>query len=95
MASNGASKAATTTFFETMFDPSGQNAGNTAHISGSLRLVDPATNTWIWRGMNNRNEVDIGFGAGTKSLSAELDRVRFTTAGGDTLSAGKTRIIYW
>ena len=95
MASNGASKAATTTFFETMFDPSGMNAGNTAHISGSLRLVDPATNTWIWMGMQNRNETDVGFGAGTKSLSATLDRVRFTTAGGDTLSAGKTRIIYW
>ena len=78
-----------------MSDSNGMNAGNVASMAGSLRLVNPASNTWLFWGTQARNAANGGFGVGEKSLSGELDRVRFTTNDGDTLSAGIARIVYW
>lgn len=48
----------------------------------TLTLLDAANNTWVATHiMSNATQV-LGFGAGHKSLSAALDRVRITTEGG-------------
>jgi len=78
-----------------MSDSNGMNAGNVASMAGSLRLVNPASNTWSFWGSQAKNGANGGFGLGEKSLSGELDRIRFTTNDGDTLSAGIVRIFYW
>ncbi len=62
----------------------------------SLFLVDSATNTWAfsWVGAGSDAAYMI-FAAGSKALSAPLDRVRLTTTSGDTLDAGSVRINYY
>lgn len=66
------------------------------HGAVVLSLLDAATNTWAV-------SINVGLssvaatihGAGSKSLSATLDRIRLTTSGGtDTFDAGSVNIVY-
>lgn len=73
-------------------------AANTHQIVGiaTLALVDSATFTWAFNflGADFANSRML-FGAGTKALSATLDRVRLTTVNGtDTFDNGSFNIMY-
>ena len=71
-------------------------AGSTYHGKIELVLENSATFTWV-SGMNmTRSDGSrVLTGAGSKSLSAELDRIRLTTVGGsDTFDAGVMNIQY-
>ena len=61
-----------------------------------LSLLDAATNTWAAIGNSTRTTSSNSYYlSGAKSLSATLDRVRFTTIGGtDTFDAGSVNILY-
>lgn len=62
-----------------------------------LELLDAATNTWTATiAISGDNAATAAYtGAGAKSTSATLDRVRITTQGGaDTFDAGKINIQY-
>ena len=67
-----------------------------ASVSGAatLSLLDPATNTWAIQGLFSEPvNTRTARVSGTKSLSAELDRIRLTaTNGTDTFDAGKINI---
>lgn len=73
-------------------------SGSTVIREGTfeLTLVDSSTNTWACTYMIVFSHSAGGrIGAGTKSLSATLDRVRLTTSGGsNTFDAGKVNIVY-
>lgn len=61
----------------------------------TLTLLDSSTFTWASTSQLGRTDAHHLLGAGAKSLSAELDRVRITTQGGsDTFDAGKINIQY-
>jgi hypothetical protein len=66
-------------------------------LSGSMIITNITGNTWVEQGVFN-NSVTTPFvtsTAGTKTLSATLDRVRITTTTGtDTFDAGSVNIIY-
>jgi hypothetical protein len=91
--SGGATSASSTSGFIV-----GSGAASDQNLSGLfiLRLLDSSTNTWvIWGGCSRTSGTVQQFsGSGVKSLSAELDRVRITTSGGDTFDAGKINISY-
>ena len=75
------------------------SAMNAAYvISGrvTLELLDAANFTWTSAGQMCETSSGLdGESGGSKSLSAELDRVRITTVGGtDTFDAGKINITY-
>ncbi len=60
-----------------------------------LTLIDAATNTWVCGGSFTGGATNTFIFSGNKDLSAALDRVRITTAGGtDTFDAGKVNITY-
>lgn len=61
-----------------------------------LHLNDPANNTWeAGISISESNATSHFAGSGSKSLSAVLDRVRITTAGGvNTFDAGVINILY-
>jgi hypothetical protein len=67
-------------------------------VSGSITitLLDAATNTWVASGGSYRSTGPFAMGfAGSKALSATLDRVRLTTSNGtDTFDAGSVNIMY-
>ena len=71
-------------------------AGSVEHGSIVLSLEDSAQFTWAAAGILSASSATvIDVSAGTKSLTAELDRVRITTAGGsDTFDAGAINIQY-
>jgi hypothetical protein len=74
-----------------------ENAGGTAQIRQGvigLFLEDSANFTWVCSSnINESNSGDAFAGAGSKSLSAELDRVRITTTGTpDDFDAGAINI---
>ena len=62
----------------------------------TISLVDSSTNTWVASGMFAETTSTYTFyTAGSKSLSATLDRIRLTTSGGtNQFDAGKVNIIY-
>lgn len=66
------------------------------HGQAIITLLDAATNTWVYTSVLARSDsADIYTGGGSKSLSATLDRLSITTAGGtDTFDAGTINIIY-
>lgn len=66
------------------------------HGRVTLELVDASTFTWTATSGLARGDLTVlNVMFGSKSLSAELDRIRITTAGGsDTFDAGKINIIY-
>ena len=71
-------------------------ATNTCHGSMTITLIDLSTNSWVASGVfANSALTESGTVAGSKSLSATLDRVRITTSGGtDTFDAGTINIMY-
>lgn len=66
------------------------------HGALTLSLANSTTNTWVATGILGRSDNNVGyFGAGSKSLSAVLDRIRLTTVNGtDTFDAGSINIIF-
>ena len=75
----------------------GQLAQRISHGFVEFVLVDASTNTWAFFGELGRSDASATMVrcAGTKSLTATLDRVRLTTVGGsDTFDAGKVNIQY-
>jgi hypothetical protein len=66
------------------------------HGSMVLSLIDSATNTWASSSnFANSNTAVMTVGAGSKPLSATLDRVRITTVNGtDTFDAGSINILF-
>jgi hypothetical protein len=71
-------------------------AANILHGSIVLSLVNASTNTWAAAGTFGTSNSAASFSvAGSKSLSATLDRVRITTIGGaDTFDAGSINVLY-
>lgn len=72
------------------------NAADTLHGSLTLSLMDSTANTWIASGVFARSDFAATITvAGSKSLSAALDRVRITTASGAAnFDAGTINISY-
>jgi hypothetical protein len=72
------------------------NAAADIHGHVLLTLEDAANFTWAQSGsVSQSNAISGHISSGSKSLSAELDRVRITTAGGtDTFDAGAINILY-
>lgn len=70
-------------------------AANTITGLMTLVLVESSTNTWAASYTFQNSGGSAIFGAGTKSLSAVLDRVRITSTGADTLDGGSVRAVYY
>lgn len=72
----------------------GNAAANVYHGTFVLTLINAATNLWSCMGaVGTSNTAATVLTAGSKPLSAVLDRVRFTTNGGvDTFDAGSMNI---
>lgn len=66
------------------------------HGTVTLTLEDPANFTWVATvSIGNSNSSTTHSGAGAKSTSAALDRVRITTVtGADTFDAGAINLLY-
>jgi hypothetical protein len=66
------------------------------HGTMVLTLLDASTNTWTASFSGGlSNSATAIHGGGSKALSATLDRIRLTTAGGsDTFDAGSASIMY-
>lgn len=82
-----------TSGFNLNLDNSGSNVCNG---SITITLLDLSTNSWVASGVfANSFSAETCTVAGSKSLSATLDRVRITTSGGtDTFDAGSVNIMY-
>ena len=74
----------------------GGSAATVRHGSVTLSLEDSSDFTWVASGVVNQSDsITVTITAGSKSLSAELDRVRITTVNGtDTFDAGAINISY-
>jgi hypothetical protein len=69
------------------------STANTYQGSAIISLL--GTNAWVYQSSLSRNDAFTFVGAGSKTLSATLDRVRVTTFGGtDTFDAGSINILY-
>jgi hypothetical protein len=68
----------------------------TGVLSGNVTLINVSGNTWTLSSvLGNTAVAAIHFGAGTKTLSDVLTRVRLTTVNGtDTFDAGSINIMY-
>lgn len=65
------------------------------HGQAIISLLDPSTNTWVATGMFGASNSGTSFQfAGSKSLSATLDRISIVSSGSNTFDAGKVNIIY-
>jgi hypothetical protein len=75
---------------------SGTAAGRSYSGVITLTLMNSSTNTWAITVNTGRTDSNGGsYGGGAKALTATLDRVRITTAGGaDTFDAGEINISY-
>jgi hypothetical protein len=64
--------------------------------SGIITICNQTGNVWVMQSSLSQNTFALlYFGAGTKTLSATLDRVRITTVNGtDTFDAGTINILY-
>ena len=70
------------------------SGGATNLLSGTYVFTLVSSNTWVGSSVIN-NSLNPIFGAGMKSLSGTLDRVRITTVNGtDTFDAGSINILY-
>jgi hypothetical protein len=83
---------------ETTGFPVARGVGAGDQMTGVLQLslLDATTNTWAAMGNSTRTgSANTYFLSGAKSLSATLDRIRFTNIGGvDTFDAGSVNILY-
>ena len=83
-----------------VWDAAGINMNNsmvsTYVVSGNLQIVNLTGNTWIASGVFGLSNTSGTFQtAGTKTLSATLDRIRISTVNGtDTFDAGSINIMY-
>lgn len=66
------------------------------HGQATLSLLNSASNLWVESSILGRSDnQNVYQGAGSKSLSATLDRIRITTVNGtDTFDAGSINILY-
>jgi hypothetical protein len=80
--------------FSTAFLDNSGSTASTRQFVYTLSLV--SSNTWICQIVGAFSNAAGGrFGAGTKTLSGTLDRVRITTSNGtDTFDAGSINILY-
>jgi len=69
------------------------NNGN-YNFFADLRLIDPSTFSWGYSFVSSRNGTNVIVGAGSKTLSARLDRVAVYTYSGYTLDNGEVVIQY-
>ena len=71
-------------------------AASSLHGTLTLTLLNASTGLWCMSYiLGNTNESYIRFGAGSKTLSGTLDRIRLTTVNGtDTFDAGSVNILY-
>lgn len=91
--SNAGSSA--TANFTTGFGLLSAAAGNVIHGQMVLTLMDASTNLWAAsHSVGWSNGAFPGYGGGSKSLSATLDRVRVTTNGANTFDAGNINVLY-
>jgi len=85
----------TATNFTLGFGVVSATAANVIHGTVFLTLIDPSANTWAASGTlaisNSAGVINV---AGTKSLSAILDRVFIAPGGADTFDAGSINIAY-
>jgi len=91
-----AASAATYAPATTAFILAGINTG-TDTLNGFVVLTNVSGNIWTEMGALNRasgGTSALVTSAGSKTLAAVLDRVRITTAGGDTFDAGSINILY-
>lgn len=74
----------------------GNLEANLYHGSLTLELIDAAAFRWVATGMFGRsNSAGMNLVGGSKATSAELDRIRVTTANGtDAFDAGTINILY-
>ncbi len=71
------------------------NSGTTGHGSVSFFLANSSSYSWVSAGVLGDSSGLSRMSGGSKSLSAELDRIRLTTVGGTaTFSAGEINIQY-
>jgi hypothetical protein len=72
------------------------DANTVIHGHMMITLQDAASFTWVASGITaNSDTGQLNVSGGSKSLSAALDRIRLTTAGGaDTFDAGAVSILY-
>jgi len=69
-------------------------ASDVSHGTIEIVCVDPANNTWAFSSVTSlSNDTYVNHAAGSKSLTATLDRVRIT-ADGNTFDAGTVNIQY-
>lgn len=70
------------------------NVRSTGDVADGIMIITRITgNRWVSSHIKSTLDVPC-FGAGTKTLSAELDRVRLTTTTGATFDAGQVNILY-
>jgi hypothetical protein len=70
-------------------------AAQTQQGIATIVLLDAGTNTWAFSFVGGRDNAVTVQGAGAKSLSGTLDRVRITTVNGtDVFDAGTINILY-
>jgi hypothetical protein len=71
------------------------NAAAANNYQGSAIISLLTSNTWVYQSITSRNDTITFIGAGSKTLSDTLDRVRITTFNGtDTFDAGSINILY-
>lgn len=82
--------------YTTGFGIHATNIGNSIHGAITLTLKDSAEFTWVASGTFGLSSSTAGgITAGSKSLSAALDRIRLTTVNGtDTFDAGSVNVVY-
>jgi hypothetical protein len=87
------SSQGTTTSTTGLLVTSGAAAAN--NYRGALTLTLLTGNTWVATCITARDDTVVNYSAGSKTLSATLDRLRFTTFNGtDTFDAGTINILY-
>ena len=88
--SGPASNSYTTGFGVTTF-----TSPQAAAFSGHIVITNVSSNIWVASGVFSSPAGSMPLTAGTKTLSATLDRVRITTGNGtDTFDAGSINILY-
>ena len=93
---SGYSGSSSTTNHSSSFTTATGGATNVVHGGMILTLVNASTNTWAAIGVIGLSDAAQAWAVGgTKSLSAELDRIRIATGNGsDTFDAGSINIAY-
>lgn len=87
--------SSTTANFTTGYGIVSGAAGNVINGAMYITLMDAASFRWVaTHSVGWSNSAIPGFGGGSKSLSAALDRVRITVSGANTFDAGNINVLY-